>query len=179
MRFFGDAGLPIGARVVSRLMRHLYCCDIHWGAEIAPGFIVAHGMGLAIGDGVRIGPRCIATHNVSIGAGKDASGARGVPALGADVHLAPGTVILGPITVGEGTKVSPGSIITASIPPHSIVEMPAPLVRARPPHPQAAAPQPPAEQHPSEQHPSEQHPSEPRHIEPPEPAPPLHAPATH
>jgi len=134
MHFFTDAGAPLGARIVSRLMRHLYCCDVHWGAQIAPGFVIAHGMGVAIGDGVKIGPGCIITHNVSLGAGKDAqSGARGVPVLEEDVHLSPGTVILGPITLGAGTKVLPGAVVTASVPPRSIVEMPPPLIHLRSP----------------------------------------------
>ena len=122
MHFLRDAGFPLATRVVSRLMRHLYSCDIHWDAEIGPGFCVAHGMGLGIAAGSRVGPGCIMSHNCSLGLGKDAAGRRGAPTLEENVHMGPGAIIIGPITVGAGSKIMPNSVIDFAVPPRSIVE---------------------------------------------------------
>ena len=144
MRAFRDARMLLAARIVSRLMRHLYSCDVHWEAEIAPGLSIAHGMGLAIAGGVRIGPRCILSHQVSLGIGAATdTRERGVPTLEEDVHVGPGAVITGPVTIGAGTKVMPGAVITFSVPPRSIVETPRPAILRR--GPPAEAPRQPAQ----------------------------------
>ena len=133
MRLLRDLRVPLGAKITSRLVRHLYGSDIHWDAELAPGVLLVHGFGLAISHAARVGPGCILFQNVCLGMGIDpVSRQSGAPTLEANVHVGPGATLLGPITVGEGSKVMAGVTLTTSVPPRSLVEASVPVVRSRP-----------------------------------------------
>ncbi len=132
MRFFRDAGVPLGAKVTSRLIRHLYGSDLHWDATLAPGVVFVHGMGLAVSSAAKVGPGCILSQNVTLGMGVDpVTRQQGAPTLEANVHVGPGATLLGPITIGEGSKIMAGAVVTRSVPPGSLVEPPAPKVSPR------------------------------------------------
>jgi serine acetyltransferase/GT2 family glycosyltransferase len=123
MRFFRQAGYMTLAKLTSRMLRHLYGSDIHWDAEIAPGVVVVHGMGLCIAASARIGANCLIFQNVTLGSSIDPSTRQtGAPTLETNVHVGPGVTLLGPITVGEGSKVMAGSVVTSSVPKNSLVE---------------------------------------------------------
>jgi len=132
MHLLRDAGLRLPAMMVSRLIRHTYGSDVHWDADIAPGVMIIHGMGLAVSSAARIGPGCIINQNVTLGMG-NAPGTRtaGAPFLERDVHVGPGCTLIGPITVGAGSKLMAGSVLDRTVPPRSVV-VPAPAeVRTR------------------------------------------------
>ena len=132
MRLVRDLHVPLGAKITSRLIRHLYGSDVHWDAELAPGIVLVHGFGLAISHAARVGPGCILFQNVCLGMGIDPSTRQsGAPTLEANVHVGPGATLLGPITVGEGSKVMAGVTLTSSVPPGSVVEAVVPSVRRR------------------------------------------------
>jgi serine acetyltransferase/GT2 family glycosyltransferase len=134
MSYYRDAGRPTLARITSRVIRHLYGSDVHWDATWAPGTTIVHGFGLAISHAARIGPECIVFQNVCLGMGIDAETRQtGAPTLGRGVHVGPGATLLGPIVVGEGSKVMAGAVLTTSVPAWSLVETPAPSVRSRRP----------------------------------------------
>jgi serine acetyltransferase/GT2 family glycosyltransferase len=122
MQLFRDAGIPLLPQVASRMIRHLYGAEIHWDAQIAPGISIVHGNGLVIGHGGRIDENCILFHNVTLGEGIDPNTrAIGTPILEHDVHVGPGATIVGPITVGHGSKVMAGAVLAESVPPNSLV----------------------------------------------------------
>jgi serine acetyltransferase/GT2 family glycosyltransferase len=132
MRALRDGGSPLGAKVMSRLIRHAYSSDIHWDAELAPGVMIVHGMGLAISHAARVGRGCILFQNVTLGMGTDkATGMTGAPTLEENVHVGPGATLIGPITIGAGSKIMAGAVLTRSVPPGSLVETPSPEVRPR------------------------------------------------
>lgn len=132
MRALHESGATLAAKVVSRLMRHAYGCDIHWESEIDPGVMLVHGMGLAISRDARVGSRCILFQHVTLGIGIDPETRRsGAPTLERNVHVGPGASLIGPITVGEGSKVMAGAVLRRSVPPGSLVETPAPIVHPR------------------------------------------------
>lgn len=133
MRFFRDSGFVLGAKMTSRMIRHLYGSDIHWDADFAPGVMFVHGMGLAISGAAKVGPGCILFQNVTLGMGNHPdSKQHGAPTLEARVHVAPGATLLGPIRIGAGSKIMPGCVVIRDVPPGSVVEAPVPAVRARP-----------------------------------------------
>jgi serine acetyltransferase/GT2 family glycosyltransferase len=135
MRLLNEGGAPLGAKVMGRLIRLVYGADIHWNAELAPGIGLNHGMGLAIGHAARIGRGVILSHNVSIGDGIDPkTRVAGQPTLEEDVHVGPGAVILGPYTIGARSKIMPNAVVMQSVPPDSIVEVPAVTIRPRRAH---------------------------------------------
>ncbi len=143
MHLFKDAGVPLGAKVMARLIRLTYGADVHWGARIAPGVGLNHGMGLALGHGARIGKGVILSHNVGIGDGIDPkTRIAGQPTIEEGVHIGPGALILGPITIGARSKIMPNAVVLQSVPPDSVVEVAPVTVRPRgrrPAQPDAAS----------------------------------------
>lgn len=132
MRFFRHAGLTLLAKVTSRVIRHLYGADVHWDADFAPGVILVHGMGLVVAPGVRVGPGCVLFQHVTLGRSvHPETRETGVPTLEAHVHVMPGATLLGPIVVGERSKVMASAVLMQSVPPRSLVEVPAPVIRPR------------------------------------------------
>ncbi|HEY3449724.1 MAG TPA: exopolysaccharide biosynthesis glycosyltransferase EpsD [Myxococcales bacterium] len=132
MRALRDAGLATAAKVVSRSMRHLYGSDIHWDAELAPGVMLVHGFGLAISHAAKVGPACILFQNVTLGMGTDPETRQtGAPTLQANVHVGPGATLIGPITVGAGSKIMAGVTLAHSVPAGSVVAAAEPEVRKR------------------------------------------------
>jgi serine O-acetyltransferase len=122
MQFVRDAGVPLAPQIASRLIRHLYAADVHWDAQLASGVSIIHGQGLVVSHAARIGEGCILFQGVTIGEGRDGETQTiGSPVLEKDVHVGPNAVILGPIRIGEGTKIMAGAVLTKSVPKGSLV----------------------------------------------------------
>jgi serine acetyltransferase len=112
MQFFHEGGVPLAPQVVSRLIRHAYGSDIHWAAKVGPGVLLFQNV--TLGSGVHPETR-----------------ESGAPTIEHDVHIGPGAVIIGPVTIGARSKIMANCVVTTSIPPDSLVEAPAPNVRPR------------------------------------------------
>jgi serine O-acetyltransferase len=138
MRFFHEAQIPLGAKLVSRAIRFVYGSDIHWEARIAPGVVVVHGMGMAISRSACVGKGSILFQNITLAESADRTRNVGAPQLGERVHVGPGSALIGPITVGSDTKIVAGSTLLESVPSGSRVEAPPPRVVARAPKVRAA-----------------------------------------
>lgn len=132
MRALRASGHTVGAKFVSRLMRHVYGSDIHWDADFAPGIVIVHGFGLAIAPGVKVSAGCILFQHVTLGRGSDPDTRQaGAPVLEENVHVGVGATVVGPVRIGAGSKIMPGCTVVRSVPARSVVESPAPTVRAR------------------------------------------------
>lgn len=145
MRLLRESGVPLLPQVASRLIRHVYGAEIHWDAQLDDGVSIVHGVGLVISHRATVGEGCILFHNVTLGEGLDPQTREsGAPQLGRDVHVGPGATLLGPITVGDGTKIMAGAVLTRSVPPHSLVKPAEATVEARKPlhHPPTKVPSP-------------------------------------
>jgi serine O-acetyltransferase len=139
---------------LSRVVFHL---EIPLRCRIGPAFHLGHPYGIILGP-TEIGANCNVTHGVTIGMGLAASG-RGVPTLGDNVWIGPGSILTGPIHIGDGATVSAGSVLARDVPPRALVAgnparvinadfdntallgytMPAPDTAAEPPVPAAPA----------------------------------------
>src|SRR4029077_3738143 len=111
MRFCSEAGVPLAPQVISRLMRHLYGSDIHWEAQLEPGVVVIHGMGMAISDRARVKKGTILFQHVTLATATDSAGASGAPTIEEDVHIGPGATITGPVTIGARSKIMAGALV--------------------------------------------------------------------
>ena len=132
MRLLGDLKIPMGPQLVSRMIRHLYSAEIHWDAQLAPGIAIVHGNGLVISADARVGERCILFQHVTLGRSLDGTtGVSGAPHLGANVHVGPGAVLLGPISIGERSKIMGNTVVTIDIPAGTVVR-PAPIELSTP-----------------------------------------------
>jgi serine acetyltransferase/GT2 family glycosyltransferase len=122
MQWLRDTGALRGAKAISRMIRHLYAAEVHWNATFAPGVSIVHGVGLVVSHLARVDHGCILFHNVTLGEGlHPETRERGAPHLEHDVHVGPGCTLLGPITVGAGSKLMAGCVLTHSVPPRSLV----------------------------------------------------------
>lgn len=132
MRLARDLHVPLGGQVGSRLIRHLYGAEIHWDTQVDGGVCLVHGTGLVLSHRAVVGEGCILFHNVTLGEGLDpVTKQSGAPTLGKNVHVGPGATLLGPIHVGDGTKIMAGAVLTRSVPPNSLVKPAEAIVTAR------------------------------------------------
>ncbi len=134
MAFFRDARVPLLPQVASRLIRHVYGAEVHWNTTLRDGISIVHGTGLVLSHRAVIGEGCILFHNVTLGEGLDPETKEaGAPTLGRDVHVGPGATLLGPIHVGDGTKIMAGAVLTRSVPAGSLVRPAEAVVTERAP----------------------------------------------
>ncbi len=132
MRFFVDARVPLAPQIMSRMIRHLYGSDIHWDAEIEPGVVIVHGMGLAVSSAARVQRGVILFQHVTLGMSFDPeTRTTGAPLVEQNVHVGAGSTLVGPITIGARSKVTANCFVRASVPPDSLVEAAAPAVTLR------------------------------------------------
>ena len=122
-------GLFFLARMISQGSRRRTGIEIHPGATIGKRLVIDHGMGLVIGETAEIGDDCLIYHGVTLGGtGKD-SGKRH-PTIGNNVLIGTGAKVLGPITIGNNSRVAAHSVVLKSIPENSTaVGIPARVVR--------------------------------------------------
>ncbi len=107
-------------RFISHIGRFLTGIEIHPGARIGKGFFIDHGMGVVIGETAEIGENCTLYHGVTLGGTSWAKEKRH-PTLGDNVIIGSGAKVLGPFTVGSGSKVGSNSVVVKEVPPNSTV----------------------------------------------------------
>lgn len=124
-----EDGHPFLARVVSQTARHFTGIEIHPGAKIGKGLLIDHGMGVVIGETAEIGDNCTIYQGVTLGGtGKDVG--KRHPTLGDNVMVGAGAKILGPVTVGSGSKVAANAVVLHEVPADcTAVGIPAKVVR--------------------------------------------------
>ncbi len=118
--WFKSRGIPVLGPLFARLSLFLTGADIAPAAVIGPGFRISHGVGLVIGDRVRIGSGALLLHQVTIGA---PSGRRidEMPTLGDDVFVGAGSRLIGKITIGDGVFIGVNAVVTQDVPDHKKV----------------------------------------------------------
>lgn len=112
--------LRFPARLLSHVSRFLTGIEIHPGATIGEGFFIDHGMGVVIGETAEIGKNVTLYHGVTLGGTSWQKGKRH-PTIEDNVIIGANAAILGPIRVGENSKVGSGSVVNKEVPPHSTV----------------------------------------------------------
>jgi serine O-acetyltransferase len=116
-------------RFVSWMSRFLTNIDIHPGATIGRRFFIDHGAGVVIGETAEVGVDVTLYHGVTLGGTTWSPGKRH-PTLEDGVVVGAGAKILGPITVGRGTRVGANSVVIETTPPEvTVVGIPARVVR--------------------------------------------------
>ncbi len=115
-----EKGHVLLARWISQRARHRTGIEIHPGATIGRRVFIDHGDGVVIGETTIIGDDVTIYQGVTLGGtGKD-TGKRH-PTIGDDVVIGAGAMVLGPFTVGKGSKVGAGSIVLKEVPPNCTV----------------------------------------------------------
>jgi serine O-acetyltransferase len=91
--------------------------------------VIDHGMGIVIGETAEIGDDCLIYHGVTLGGtGKDVG--KRHPTIGNNVLIGTGAKVLGPINVGDNSRIAANSVVLKDIPEDSTaVGIPARVVR--------------------------------------------------
>jgi serine O-acetyltransferase len=94
--------------------------EIHPAARIGEGLFIDHGMGVVIGETAEIGRDVTLYQGVTLGGTGFATGKRH-PTVEDNVTIGSGAKLLGPITVGHGSKVGANSVVVTDVPPLATV----------------------------------------------------------
>ena len=108
------------ARFFSMISRWLTGIEIHPGAVIGNRFFIDHGMGVVIGETAEIGDDVTLYHGVTLGGTSWKKGKRH-PTLENDVVVGAGAKVLGPITIGEGSRIGSNAVVVKGVPQNSTV----------------------------------------------------------
>ena len=110
--------VPVLPKIIHRVIFFLYNSDIPPGCTIGRGTKCNHGgVGVVIHRDCHIGDGCIIGMSVTLGG----SFGPGVPMVGDNVWMAPGSRIFGPVRIGNNVIIGANSVITRDVPDNSVV----------------------------------------------------------
>ncbi len=115
------------ARMVNHFSRFMTAIDIHPGAKIGRNFFIDHGF-VVIGETAEIGNDVTIYQCVTLGGTSPDNGVPGKrhPTLLDGVIIGSGAQVLGPITLGQRSRVGANSVVTKDVPEGAVmVGMPA------------------------------------------------------
>ena len=117
------------ARMLSQRAAKRWGIEIHPGATIGRRLVIDHGHGIVIGETAEIGDDVLIYQGVTLGGtGKDVG--KRHPTVGNGVMISAGAKVLGPITIGDNSRVAAGAVVLKDVPPNStVVGVPARVVR--------------------------------------------------
>jgi serine O-acetyltransferase len=115
-----SARVPFLPLAIAAIARSITGIEIHPAATIGQGFFIDHGMGVVIGQTAEIGDDVTLYQGVTLGGTGFATGKRH-PTVQDNVTIGSGAKLLGPITVGHGSKIGAGSVVIHDVPPNSTV----------------------------------------------------------
>ncbi len=119
----------LAARWVSQRASKKTGIEIHPAVEIGKRFFIDHGTGVVIGETAVIGDNVTIYQGVTLGGtGKD-TGKRH-PTIGNNVMIGAGAKVLGPLNIGDNSRIAAGAVVLDDIPPNSTaVGVPARVVK--------------------------------------------------
>ncbi len=103
--------LRFPARLLSHIGRFLTAIEIHPGAR----FFIDHGMGVVIGETAEIGDDVLLYQGVTLG-GVSLEKKKRHPTIENGVVIGAGATVLGPFTVGEGTRIGAATVVIKPVP---------------------------------------------------------------
>ena len=119
--FIWSFRLYLIARTVSYIGRIITGIEIHPAAKIGSRFFIDHGMGVVIGETAEIGDNVTIYHGVTLGGispSEDSASQKDKkrhPTLKDNVVIGSGAQILGPIIIGENSKVGSNSVVSKDV----------------------------------------------------------------
>src|SRR5262249_53969345 len=111
-----------GHRLLARIFWHLNllvtACDISPLADVGGGLLIHFPLSVALFG--KIGRNCTVQGHVAVGGGTsrtdDIGGGPGLPVIGDNVVLGWGSMVVGPVRVGDRVVVGHGVVVTTNVP---------------------------------------------------------------
>ena len=119
--FFHIAGFHLLARIISQITRFFTGIEIHPAAKIGQNLFIDHGMGVVIGETSEIGNNVTIYHAVTLGGiapSIDSDKQRNEkrhPTIGNNVVIGSGAQIIGPINVGDGSRIAANAVVVNDV----------------------------------------------------------------
>ncbi|MDI6726955.1 MAG: serine O-acetyltransferase, partial [Smithellaceae bacterium] len=107
------------ARLISHLGRFFTGIEIHPGAKIGRRFFIDHGSGVVIGETSEIADDVLMYQGVVLG-GVSLRQEKRHPTIGNNVLIGAGTIILGPIYIGDGVRIGAASLVLNDVPANAV-----------------------------------------------------------
>jgi serine O-acetyltransferase len=114
------ARVPLLPRAMALATRAITNIEIHPAASIGQALFIDHGTGVVVGETAQIGDNVTLYQGVTLGGTGFATGKRH-PTVQDNVTIGSGAKLLGPITVGHGSKIGANSVVIHDVPPNSTV----------------------------------------------------------
>ena len=134
--FFYKAGFDLIARIISQTVRFFTGIEIHPGAKLGKNLFIDHGMGVVIGETSEVGDNVTIYHAVTLGGispSIDSERQRHEkrhPTIGNDVVIGSGAQIIGPVKVGNGSRIAANAVVVNDVPDHAtMVGVPAKVIK--------------------------------------------------
>jgi serine O-acetyltransferase len=115
-----EAGVPVLPRFLAYLTKTMTGIEIHPAARIGRGLFIDHGAGVVIGETAEVGDDVTIYQGVTLGGTGFARGKRH-PTVGDEVMIGAGAALLGPIVIGDRSKIGANSVVIHDVPPNSTV----------------------------------------------------------
>jgi serine O-acetyltransferase len=111
------------ARILSLLNFRISGCEFIPGCSVGSGAFLPHPSGIVIGRNVIIGRECTIMQNVTVGQNSFSSSlaSNKSPQIGDRVQIGAGSIILGDISIGDGSTIGALSLVIESCPPGSLI----------------------------------------------------------
>ena len=110
-----EHGFIFLARMISQRAARKTGIEIHPGATIGRRSFIYHGTGVVIGETSEIGDDVTIYQGVTLGGtGKDVG--KRHPTVGNNVMIGAGAKVLGPLHIGDNSKIAAGSVVLNDIP---------------------------------------------------------------
>jgi serine O-acetyltransferase len=134
--FFYVAGFDLVARIISQATRFFTGIEIHPGAKIGINLFIDHGMGVVIGETSEIGKNVTIYHAVTLGGispsinSNEQRNEKRHPTIGDDVVIGSGAQIIGPVKIGNCSRIAANAVVVNDVPENStMVGIPAKAVK--------------------------------------------------
>jgi serine O-acetyltransferase len=115
-----NRGARVAARVFAELTRILTGVEIHPGAVLGSRLFIDHATGVVIGETAEVGDDVTIFHGVTLG-GTGADTGKRHPTIGDRVIVGAGAKILGPIKIGDDSRIGANAVVVKEVPSSSVV----------------------------------------------------------
>lgn len=114
-------GVKLIPNMIRALSVILFSADISPRAKLGGGLRIAHSVGIVIGYDAVIGKNAHIFQNVTIGSANEAKNDRVMPTIGDNVSFFAGSVVVGPIQIGDNCSVGANAVVTKDFPANVVI----------------------------------------------------------